>query len=253
MQGKAVEELQRELNASGASLPVDGKYGAATEAAVRDFQRRHGLAVDGKAGATTLVALYNDGQGGDIYAGKTLTALPGGALPATAPPGAGVSNPTSPLSTRLGNNPPIANAPTAANGQPPNKTASFDTYVKRGRRNQMVKGRITINGSTYNFRSGGSGKGNLPAGDYKITAHLWSRRDASMSVGGVGYSFAMSDKYDPRVGATRTLLRIHPDGRGPGTLGCVGIVGDASVQRRFRDDMRAELNRNGGSFDLRVG
>lgn len=33
----------------------------------------------------------------------------------------------------------------------------------------------------------------------------------------------------------------------------MGIVGDADVQRRFRDDMRAELDRNGGRFTLNVG
>jgi hypothetical protein len=74
-----------------------------------------------------------------------------------------------------------------------------------------------------------------------------------MSVGGVGYSFAMSDKFDPRVGRTRSLLRIHPDGASAGTEGCMGIVGNADVQRRFREDMRAELARHGGSFTLRVG
>jgi hypothetical protein len=116
----------------------------------------------------------------------------------------------------------------------------------------MVTGRLTVNGRAYTFRSGGHGRGSLPRGDYRVSAHLWSRRDRSMNVGGVGYSFAMSDKHDPRVGATRRLLRIHPDGGAVGTEGCVGIVGDAAVQRRFREDMRAELARSGGSFTLRV-
>jgi len=73
-----------------------------------------------------------------------------------------------------------------------------------------------------------------------------------MQVDGVGYSFAMSDKYDSRVGGTRKLLRIHPDGGGAGTIGCIGIVGNGNVQRSFREDMRAELARNGGSFNLKV-
>ena len=55
------------------------------------------------------------------------------------------------------------------------------------------------------------------------------------------------------MGATRRLLRIHPDGGTPGTLGCMGIVGNADVQRQFREDMRAELQRNGGRFTLNVG
>ena len=73
-----------------------------------------------------------------------------------------------------------------------------------------------------------------------------------MSVGGVGYSFAMSDKYDPRVGATRSLLRIHPDGGTAGTLGCMGVIGNAETQRQFRADMNAEIARNGGTFRLTV-
>ena len=74
-----------------------------------------------------------------------------------------------------------------------------------------------------------------------------------MSVGGVGYSFAVSDKFDPRVGGNRQLLRIHPDGGSAGTEGCIGIVGDAATQRRFRDDMLSEIRRNGGSYQLTVG
>jgi hypothetical protein len=74
-----------------------------------------------------------------------------------------------------------------------------------------------------------------------------------MVVDGVGYSFALNNKYDPRVGATRSLLRIHPDGGNAGTLGCIGIVGNAAVQRQFRQDMLAELRRSGGHYKLRVG
>jgi peptidoglycan hydrolase-like protein with peptidoglycan-binding domain len=161
-------------------------------------------------------------------------------------PKAGLSDPKQAATTK-----PVD--PQSRPGQPANKTATFDKVSKTGRRNQMVTGRITVNGNTYDFRSGGHGRGNLPKGDYKITPHRYSRSDASMSVGGVGYSYAVSDKYDARVGGTRSLLRIHPDGRGPGTMGCIGIVGDANVQRQFRADMEAELKRNGGSFNLQVG
>ena len=33
----------------------------------------------------------------------------------------------------------------------------------------------------------------------------------------------------------------------------MGIVGDANVQRQFREDMRAEFKRNGNRFALNVG
>lgn len=53
----AVRDLQRKLNARGAKLADDGHYGAATEAAVRDFQRKVDLVADGIAGPKTLAAL----------------------------------------------------------------------------------------------------------------------------------------------------------------------------------------------------
>lgn len=47
--GQVVSDLQRLLN-----IKVDGKYGPATAAAVRAYQAKHGLMVDGKAGPQTL-------------------------------------------------------------------------------------------------------------------------------------------------------------------------------------------------------
>lgn len=133
-----------------------------------------------------------------------------------------------------------------------NGVAEIERTLNAGRLSQRVDGHLTVNGHTYEFRSGGFGRGSLPRGTYDVTAHLWSRSDRSMSVGGVGYSFAVSDKFDSRVGGTRRLLRIHPDGGQAGTEGCIGIVGNAAVQRRFREDMRAELHRNGGHYTLTV-
>ena len=146
-----------------------------------------------------------------------------------------------------------ASAPAKAPSGGKNLTATVDKIDKKGALNQMTTGKITVNGRTYDYRSGGHGNGNLPPGEYKVTPHLWSRNTPGMVVGGVGYSFALSDKHDPRTGKDRSLLRIHPDGGTPGTQGCIGIVGNAAVQKQFLEDMRAELARNGGSFTLKVG
>jgi len=135
---------------------------------------------------------------------------------------------------------------------PPNLTAQFEATSRAGQPRQMMSGRITVNNQTYDFCSGGHGRGYLPAGTYVVTTHRWDRSERGFSVGGVGYSFAVSDKYDTRVGDTRTLLRIHPDGGSAGTNGCIGIVGNASVQRTFREGMRAGLNRSSNRVSLRV-
>lgn len=39
-------------------IPVDGRFGADTDKAVRDFQKSHGLAVDGVVGKATWAALF---------------------------------------------------------------------------------------------------------------------------------------------------------------------------------------------------
>ena len=56
--GETVRQIQTKLKNWGYySGPVDGVYGSGTEKAVRLFQQKNGLAVDGKAGAQTLAAM----------------------------------------------------------------------------------------------------------------------------------------------------------------------------------------------------
>ena len=59
--GADVRRLQTQLKALGYYTgSVDGDFGAATEAAVKAFQRNNGLTADGKAGRYTLDKLYSD-------------------------------------------------------------------------------------------------------------------------------------------------------------------------------------------------
>lgn len=59
--GEGVRQVQDQLNYKlSISLAVDGRFGAGTEAAVRDFQELIGLPVDGIVGPMTWVALTDD-------------------------------------------------------------------------------------------------------------------------------------------------------------------------------------------------
>jgi hypothetical protein len=135
----------------------------------------------------------------------------------------------------------------------PDIRAKVESYRNKGDLNQMTLGTITVNGNTYRFRCGGFGRGSIPLGDYRVTPHLWSRSEPPYTVDGVGFTFAVSDKWDDRVGDTRSLLRIHPDGGTEGTHGCIGIVGNGEVQKKFREDVRAMFEQYGEQLMLRMG
>jgi hypothetical protein len=64
--GEAVRALQRALVAAGHPLEIDGDFGRKTEDAVKEFQRRKGLTVDGVVGPNTLQALGMSLGGGTV-------------------------------------------------------------------------------------------------------------------------------------------------------------------------------------------
>jgi hypothetical protein len=131
--------------------------------------------------------------------------------------------------------------------------AEFTNINNPNKINASADGVIVLNGNTYFFRSGGGGYGYLPAGTYTVTRGRLRNDVSSMMVDGYGYSFDLTDSYDSRVDRTRTLLRIHPDGGGPGTAGCIGIEGDKSTQERFYSDLNAQIKTEGGTYQIKVG
>lgn len=80
-----VQRLQRALNRAGYTLSADGEFGPQTDAAVRIFQRRHGLKDDGIVGPRTWSALLSDrpAVSGAGYTFRPPTATP---PPPVAPP-----------------------------------------------------------------------------------------------------------------------------------------------------------------------
>lgn len=55
--GELVTQLQDLLSKDGSSLKIDGIFGSGTQSAVRSFQKRHGLVVDGIVGPKTWAEL----------------------------------------------------------------------------------------------------------------------------------------------------------------------------------------------------
>ena len=51
--------MQQALKALGYNVSADGSYGALTQMAVTQFQKRNGLTADGVAGSATLKLLYS--------------------------------------------------------------------------------------------------------------------------------------------------------------------------------------------------
>ena len=74
--GSVVTQIQTKLKNWGYySGAVDGIYGSGTEKAVRLFQQKNGLAVDGKAGSATLAAMGINGGGSSTSGGANVDLL----------------------------------------------------------------------------------------------------------------------------------------------------------------------------------
>ena len=76
--GEAVKAAQTALNKHGYGLVVDGAFGSATDGAVRTFQSRNGLTVDGVVGPQTWQTVIGLGGGGG---GSFSLPVPRSALP----------------------------------------------------------------------------------------------------------------------------------------------------------------------------
>lgn len=94
---------------------------------------------------------------------------------------------------------------------------------------------------TYEFVSGGFGRGSAPFGEYEIGAFRkdgwigprWEIHQIGIEPGDEGRS-----AYDPRISDVRTWLQIHTMhgfGHINGTLGCIGIRRDYEQFRRQLD------------------
>ena len=73
--GKKVKLIQEWLSLQGLGLKIDGDFGPATDYAVREFQRKEGLMVDGIVGKNTFAKLTQpmaNALEGNLASGKSL-------------------------------------------------------------------------------------------------------------------------------------------------------------------------------------
>jgi hypothetical protein len=83
-----------------------------------------------------------------------------------------------------------------------------------------VHGKITINGKSFNFVSGGRGRGSAPFGTYDVGSLSGFKAPKGSWVPG----YPLSDAYDPYVNDTRTGLFIHPGH--DASSGCLAVRKD---------------------------
>ena len=113
---------------------------------------------------------------------------------------------------------------------------------------ERTTGAITVNGRTYEFVNGGSGRGSIPLGEYGIKRFTSGTQRASEGFQYRKDAFELTDVRDDAPGtkgqAPRQGLLIH-DGNSGVTAGCIGIKGDF---QQFKTDLQAEMQKNGGKF-----
>jgi hypothetical protein len=83
-----------------------------------------------------------------------------------------------------------------------------------------VHGKVKINGKSFDFVSGGRGRGSAPFGTYRMGPLSGFKAPKGTWVPG----YHLSDAYDPFVRDTRTGLFVHPGHNA--SAGCVAIRKD---------------------------
>lgn len=92
-----------------------------------------------------------------------------------------------------------------------------------------------------NVRGWWNKHGPTPPGFYRVSNYRPSRDDDAMTLNGVSYSLNIDPTSGTDIG-DRDLLRIHPDGNVPGTIGCIGVLGNKATLRKCAADLSGLLS-----------
>ena len=94
---------------------------------------------------------------------------------------------------------------------------------------------------SYEFATGGFGRGSAPFGTYELGAFR-GRNDDPHRIGPrwmikqQGQS-EDGEAYDPRVNRVRTSLELHSARRTPGSQGCIAVLGGPEVWAEFMNNL----------------
>jgi hypothetical protein len=140
MKGDEVKNLQTTLNNLGYSLDVDGSFGPQTLSAVKDYQKKNGLTVDGMVGPQTQGSLFGGSSG---TATNTSAAATSGNATNTQP---ATTTPTTTTST----------VNTSESGNK-NTGFTYDPYQSSGAVNNAVGDGFSYDDFTYDkYQSSGA-------------------------------------------------------------------------------------------------
>ena len=166
--GDQVANLQTTLNNLGYNLDVDGSFGPKTLAAVKDYQQKNGLAVDGMVGPQTQASLLGGSSGtatntsAAATTGTTTTTKPATATPATptvTTPTVTTPTVTKPAATTQKVTTPASTTPTVNTSASGNKNTGFtyDPYQSSGAVDEAIGDGFSYDDFTYDeYKSSGA-------------------------------------------------------------------------------------------------
>ena len=102
---------------------------------------------------------------------------------------------------------------------------------------------------SYEFATGGFGRGSAPFGTYELGAFRGTNDDPRR----IGPRWMIKqlgqaedgEAYDPRVRATRTALELHSAHHFTGTLGCIAVLGGPEVWEEFMRNLLHIIDEGG--------